>query len=66
MQKYQAIEMLGGSVSSAALAIGITPQAMTQWPDELPPRLADRVQAALWRMSQQNTPHPQTPDHQGA
>lgn len=53
LQKLQALEMLGGSVSSAAAAIGITPQAVTQWPDELPPRIADRVYAALARIQSQ-------------
>jgi hypothetical protein len=52
MQKTTAIELLGGSVGVAAAAVGITPSAVTQWPDELPPRLADRVQAALWRKSE--------------
>ena len=49
MQKAQAIELLGGSVSTAADAIGITSAAISQWPDKLPPRLIDRVQAALAR-----------------
>ena len=51
MNKQQALDQLGGTVSSAAKAIGITPSAVTQWPDgELPSRIADRVQAALTRM----------------
>ena len=53
MLKSQAIELLGGTVTSAADAIGISYQAVVKWPDELPGRIADRVQAALWRMSQQ-------------
>lgn len=52
MNKAQAIELLGGSVTAVAQAIGVTASAVTQWPDELPPRIVDRVQAALWRMSQ--------------
>lgn len=52
MLKSEAIELLGGSVKDAALAIGVTYQAVDKWPDELPPRLADRVQAALWRKAQ--------------
>lgn len=51
MNKSQALEMLGGTVASAATAIGITSQAVTQWPDDLPPRIADRVYAALARKS---------------
>lgn len=53
MLKSQAIELLGGTVTSAADAIGISYQAVVKWPEELPDRIADRVQAALWRMSQQ-------------
>lgn len=53
MLKSQAIELLGGTVTAAADAIGISYQAVVKWPDVLPDRIADRVQAALWRMSQQ-------------
>lgn len=49
MKKSRAIELLGGTVSAAAEAIGITPAAISQWPDELPRRIADRVIAALAR-----------------
>lgn len=52
MTKTDAIRALGGTISSAARAIGITPQAVGQWPDELPPAIRDRVQAALWRRAQ--------------
>ena len=49
MLKSHAIELLGGTVTSAAEAIGVTSSAVTQWPDELPQRIADRVLAALAR-----------------
>lgn len=49
MQKAKAIELLGGSISSAAALIGISYQAVEKWPDHLPDRIADRVQAALAR-----------------
>ena len=49
MKKLQALELLGGTVAKAAEAIGINSQAISQWPDELPPRLADRVIAACAR-----------------
>lgn len=49
MLKTQAIELLGGTVTATAEAVGITPSAVTQWPDELPARIADRVMAALAR-----------------
>jgi len=49
MLKTKAIELLGGSISAAAEAIGISYQAVNQWPEDLPPRIADRVYAALAR-----------------
>lgn len=52
MDKAEAIRLLGGTHTEVARAIGITPQAVSLWPDELPARIADRVQAALWRRHQ--------------
>lgn len=49
MQKTHAIELLGGTVSAAADAVGISYQAVSKWPDELPQRIEDRVLAALAR-----------------
>jgi DNA-binding transcriptional regulator YdaS (Cro superfamily) len=49
MQKKLALDLLGGTVVKAAEAIGINPSAISQWPDELSPRLADRVIAACVR-----------------
>lgn len=49
MRKTKAIELLGGTVSAAAEAIGITYQAVEKWPDDLPDRIADRVVAAIAR-----------------
>lgn len=49
MLKAKAIELLGGSVASAAEAIGISYQAVEKWPDPLPDRISDRVVAALAR-----------------
>lgn len=49
MLKTRAIELLGGSVSAASKAIGITYQAVDKWPETLTPALRDRVQAALYR-----------------
>lgn len=49
MKKARALELLGGSVATAAEAIGISSAAISQWPDELPDRIADRVLAALAR-----------------
>ena len=48
MNKSEAIELLGGQTSAAAL-IGISYQAISKWPDILPPRILDRVIAACVR-----------------
>jgi len=48
MLKSHALELLGG-IKDAADAIGVTPAAIYQWPDELPKRLEDRVVAAIAR-----------------
>lgn len=49
MLKKKAIELLGGSISAAAEAIGISYQAIDKWPEELPQRIQDRVIAAIAR-----------------
>lgn len=49
MNKARALELLGGTVATAAEAIGVSSAAISQWPDELPSRLEDRVLAALAR-----------------
>ncbi len=61
MDKSEAINLLGGNTTSAAKAVGVKPQAVSGWPDPLPPRIADRVQAALWRIAQ-GIPHPEPID----
>lgn len=48
MKKTDAISKLGGT-ADAARAIGISYQAVDKWPDELTPRIKDRVQAAFVR-----------------
>lgn len=50
MTKTEAIQLLGGNATTAARAIGCSPQAVRQWPAILPPRIRDRVQAARWRL----------------
>ena len=57
MLKTDAIEWLGGSITAAASAIGVTYQAVDTWPDVLPQRIVDRVQAAQWRIAN-GVPHP--------
>lgn len=49
MDKARAIELLGGTITSAAEAIGVTYQAIDKWPDPLPARIEDRVLAAIAR-----------------
>ncbi|GGI16410.1 hypothetical protein [Oxalicibacterium faecigallinarum] len=49
MKKTVATSLLGGTPTAAAEAIGIRPQAYSQWPDVLNRRLTDRVQAAIAR-----------------
>jgi transposase-like protein len=49
MLKTKAVELLGGTISAVAAAVGVSPSAVSQWPDELPPRIEDRVLAALAR-----------------
>ena len=49
MLKTKAIELLGGNITAAASAIGISYQAVNQWPDVLTKPILDRVQAALYR-----------------
>lgn len=61
MNKAEAIQQLGGSIPAAAKAIGVSYQAVNQWPDVLPARIVDRVQAALWRMQQAEQPAPVSP-----
>lgn len=58
MNKSEAIRLLGDSVTAAAKAVGVKPQAVSGWPDPLPARIADRVQAALYRIAN-NIPHPE-------
>lgn len=66
MEKAEAIRLLGGTVAAVADAIGISPQAVSLWPETLPPRIADRVQAALYRKSQQAAaPAPATAEQEG-
>lgn len=47
--KQQAIEMLGGSKTAAAKALGITYQAVRKWPDNLTPDIENRLIGMLVR-----------------
>ena len=48
MTRTQALDLLGG-VTQAAMLIGVSKAAISQWPKVLTPRLRDRVYAVLWR-----------------
>lgn len=52
MKKSEAIDLLGGTATSAAKEIGITVKAVSKWPDPLTDAIRDRVQAALYRRSE--------------
>ncbi|MBV7418459.1 Cro/Cl family transcriptional regulator [Comamonas sp. CMM03] len=56
MKKSDCIEILGGTPGLAAAAIGVSPQAVSDWPDVLPPRISDRVLAAWARKHVQSLP----------
>ena len=49
MRKNDAISILGGSKQKAADALGVTYQAVSVWPEELPLRIADRCIGAYVR-----------------
>ena len=49
MKKADATRLLGGTPTEAASKLGMTPQAYSQWPADLPRRLEDRVVAAIAR-----------------
>ena len=53
MDKSEAIRLLGGSIPAAAKEVGASYQAVRKWPEVLPPRIADRVLAALYRRAHQ-------------
>ena len=48
MTKAEAVQLFGNK-NRLAIAVGISRQAISQWPDILPARLADRVIAAASR-----------------
>lgn len=52
MRKDSAVSFFNG-VAETADAIGISSQAVSDWPEELPPRIADRVIAAAVRLGRE-------------
>lgn len=49
MRKETALRLLGGKPAAAAKSVGVSVQAINQWPDVLPRRIEDRVLAVLAR-----------------
>lgn len=49
VRKSVVIELFG-SVTALAVAVGVSTQAVSQWPEELTPRIRDRVTAAIARV----------------
>ncbi|MDX8402515.1 MAG: Cro/CI family transcriptional regulator [Mariprofundaceae bacterium] len=60
MNKKLAIKTFG-SGAALARAIGVSKSAVSSWPDELPPRIADRVIAACVRQGIDPAPLLATP-----
>ena len=50
MRKQRAIALFGEGHAPIAAAVEISTQAVSDWPDPLPRRIADRVIAAAWRL----------------
>ena len=50
MKKTDATAVFNGTQSDLARALGITPQAVGQWPDELTQAQEDRVMGAILRL----------------
>lgn len=49
MRKSTALKLLGPTPAALAKEVGVSSSAVSQWPEELPPRIEDRVLAALAR-----------------
>lgn len=49
MRKATALARLGPTLADVAREIGVSPSAVSQWPEVLPKRIEDRVLAALAR-----------------
>lgn len=52
MTREYALAILGGTPAKAARAIRCSVSAVTRWPDVLPRRIADRVEAAHNRLTE--------------
>lgn len=50
MKKSEAIKLFGHTQEALALSLGITKSAVSQWPDDLPQHIEDRVVGAAVRL----------------
>jgi UTP--glucose-1-phosphate uridylyltransferase len=50
MTKSDAVALFGGTQSAVAEALGVTRSYVSQWPEELDQRIADRVLGAAVRL----------------
>lgn len=50
MTKTEARRLFGGKAQDLAAALGITPGAVSQWPEQLDQRRADQVRGAAMRL----------------
>lgn len=50
MKKTEAIQLFGGKQKDVAAALGVTPSAVSQWPDDLDQATEDRVIGAAVRL----------------
>jgi hypothetical protein len=50
MNKHELISNFG-SVKAVADLVGVTVKAVYKWPEDLPPRIADRIIGAAWRQN---------------
>ena len=64
MKKVRALELLGGSVASAARSLGTSYQAISKWPEMLPGRISDRVVGACYRCGYEMPPRPELAESQ--
>ena len=53
MTKSQAIAVFGGTGAELARALGVSRSYVSQWPEELPARVVDRILGAAFRLGKE-------------